>query len=149
MTTPPAATPRFGRLDVAFWLFVGAAAMCVLIVVVGLTSIGATIGVAQQKGTDPGAARTYVAIGIAVVLLFELAEAVLFVLFGRLARRGVRWSRIGLVVLTVLTLLGITEGSFVLGVLRFVLAVAGTVLLFTPPARAVFADHDAGRTFSR
>jgi len=149
VTTPPAATRRFGPLDVAFWLFVGAAAMCVLIVVVGLTSIGATVGVAQQKGTDPAAARTYVAIGIAVVLLFELAEAVLFVVFARLARRGVRWARIGLVVLTALALLGFSEGSFVLGVLRLVLAAAGTVLLFTPPARAAFARDDTRRTFSR
>lgn len=148
MTTPPAPAPRFGRLDTAFWLFVGAAAMCALIVVVGLTSIGATVGVAHQKGTDPAAARTYVAIGIAVVLLFELAEAVLFVVFARLARRGVRWSRIGLVVLTALALIGFSEGSFVLGLLRFVLAAAGTVLLFTPPARQVFA-RDIGRTFSR
>jgi hypothetical protein len=148
VTTPSSTTPRFGRLDVAFWLFVAAAAMCVLVVVVGLTSIGATVGVAQQKGTDPAAARTYVAIGIAVVLLFELAEAVLFVVFARLARRGVRWARIGLVVLTVLALLGFSEGSFVLGVLRFVLAAAGTILLFLPPARGVTAS-DAGRTFSR
>jgi hypothetical protein len=135
VTAAAPAPRRFRRLDAAFWLFVGAAAMCVLVVVVGLTSIGATIGVAQQKDTAPGSAGVYVAIGIAVVLLFELGEALLFVVFARFARSGVRWARIGLVVLTVLALIGFSEGSFVLGVLRFVLAAAGTLLLFSRPAR--------------
>ncbi|MGN6742223.1 MAG: hypothetical protein ACTHJL_02845, partial [Amnibacterium sp.] len=74
---------------------------------------------------------------IAVVIAFELAEAALFVLFARLARRGVGWARIGLVVLTVLALLGFSEGGYVLGLLRLAFALAGTVLLFVRPAASL------------
>jgi hypothetical protein len=123
---------RDRRLDLAFWLFVGAAVVDVLVVLLGLTHIGSTVAAARARpGTDPGTVGIYIGIGIALVLAFELTEAVLFVVFGRLARRGVRWARVGLVVLSVLTLVGYSEGAYVLGLLRLVLAGAGTALLFT------------------
>ena len=134
--TIPAADPGGRRRDVAFWLFVGAAAVDVLVVLLGLTHIGTTVGVARSRpGTDPATVGVYIGIGIAIVLVFELAEAALFVVFGRLARRGVRWARFALLVLTVLALLGFSEGDYILGVLRLLLAGTGTVLLFLPTER--------------
>lgn len=136
--TTPAAEPDDRRRDVAFWLFVGAAAVDVLVVLLGLSHIGATVGAARSRpGTDPATVDIYIGIGIGIVLAFELTEAALFVVFGRLARRGVRWARFALLVLTVLALLGFSEGDYILGVLRLLLAAAGSVLLFLP------AEHRA------
>jgi hypothetical protein len=128
------------RLDIARWLFVGAAAVDVLIVVLGIPRIGSTIDAARNRpDADPATIGIYIGIGIGIVLVFELTEAALFVLFGRLARQGVRWAGYGLLALTVLALLGFSEGSYVLGVLRLLLAAAGSALLFLPstgrPAR--------------
>lgn len=134
MSTPD---PAQRRLDLAFRLFLGAAAVAVVIVLLGLTGIGATLRAAEARPGADASTDAYVVAAIAVVIAFELGEAALFVVFGRLARRGVGWARIGLVVLTVLALLGFSEGGYVLGLLRLVLAAAGTVLLFTRPARAV------------
>lgn len=132
MTTAPVLADR--RRDVAFWLFVGAAAVDVLVVLLGLTHIGDTVRAARSRpGTDPATVDLYIGIGIAIVLVFELTEAALFVAFGRLARRGVPWARFALLVLTVLALLGFSEGAYVLGVLRLLLAAGGTVLLFLHP----------------
>jgi hypothetical protein len=134
VTAPPA--PRSDRrLDVAFWLFVGAAAITAVVVVLGLTSIAATVSAASSRPGADSATVVYVGIGIALVLAFELAEAVLLVVFARLARRGVRWPRVGLLVLTVLTLLQFSEGALVLGLLRLLLAGGGTLLLFLPGER--------------
>ena len=134
--TTPAAEPDDRRRAIAFWLFVGAAAVDVLVVLLGLTHIGSTVAAARSRpGTDPATVGIYIGIGIAVVLAFELTEAALFVVFGRLARRGVRWARFALLVLTVLALLGFSEGDYILGVLRLLLAAAGTVLLFLPAER--------------
>ena len=133
MTAPRAASGD-RRPDLAFWLFVGAAAVDVLVVLLGLTHIGSTVAVARSRpGADPATVGIYIGIGIGIVLAFELMEAALFVVFGRLARRGVGWARFGLLVLTVLALLGFSEGAYVLGVLRLLLAAAGTALLFLPP----------------
>lgn len=127
------------RLDIAFWLCCGAALVGLVLVALGLTGIGATMSRATAKhGADPSTGA-YVGVGIAIVLAFELAEAVLFVAFGRLARRGVRWARIGVVVLTVLALLGFTEGGYVLGLLRLACAAAASVLLLTRPSRSAFS----------
>jgi hypothetical protein len=134
--TAPAPEPGDRRRDVAFWLFVGAAAVDVLVVLLGLTHIGSTVAAARSRpGTDPATVGIYIGIGIGIVLVFELLEAALFVVFGRLARRGVRWARFALLVLTVLALLGFSEGGYVLGVLRLLLAAAGTLLLLLPAER--------------
>ena len=130
MTAPPAPS-RDRRLEIAFLLFVGAAVVDVLVVVLGLTHIGTTVATARGlPGVDPSTAGLYIGIGIGVVLAFELTQAVLFVVFGRLARRRVPWARWALLVLTVLALLGFSEGGYVLGLLRLLLAAAGTVLVF-------------------
>lgn len=135
MTVPAPESPD-RRRDVAFWLFVGAAAVDVLVVLLGLTHIGATVDAARSRpGTDPATVGIYIGIGIGIVLAFELTEAVLFVVFARLARRGVPWARFALLALAVLALLGFSEGGYVLGVLRLLLAGAGTVLLLLPRPR--------------
>lgn len=134
--TARAPEPSDRRRDLAFWLFVGAAAVGVLVVLLGLTHIGATVAAARSRpGTDPATVDIYIGVGIGIVLVFELAEAALFVVFGRLARRGVPWARFALLVLAVLALLGYSEGGYVLGVLRLLLAAAGTLLLFLPTER--------------
>ena len=134
--TAPAPERGDRRRDVAFWLFVGAAAVDVLVVLLGLTHIAATVAAARSRpGTDPATVGLYIGIGIGIVLVFELTEAALFVVFGRFARRGVPWARFALLVLAVLALLGFSEGAYVLGVLRLLLAAGGTVLLFLPAER--------------
>jgi hypothetical protein len=134
--TPPPVPQRDRRGDLAFGLLVGAAALDVLGVLLGLTRIGATVDAARGRpDADPATIGIYIGVGIGIVLAFELTEAVLLVVFGRLARRGVRWARFGLIVLVVLALLGFSEGTFVLGVLRLLLAATGTVLLLLRPGR--------------
>ncbi|MCU1474993.1 hypothetical protein [Amnibacterium sp.] len=129
--TAPLASARDRRLDLAFLLFAGAAVVDVLLVALGLTHIGSAVATARSRsGVDPATVGLYIGIGIGIVLAFELAQAVLLVAFGRLARRRVPWARWALLVLTVLALIGFSEGAYVLGLLRLLLAAAGTVLVF-------------------
>jgi hypothetical protein len=128
--------PAQRRLDTAFWLFVGAAVVGVLVALLGLTGIGAALRAAETKPGADSSTAAYVVAAVVVVIAFELAEALLFVVFARLARRRVGWARVGLVVLTVLALLGFSEGGYVLGLLRLALAAAGTVLVLTGPKDA-------------
>jgi hypothetical protein len=123
------------RQDVAVWLLLGAAVITAVVVLLGLLSIAPTVAAASSGPGADSATVVYVGIGIGLVLAFELAEAVLLVVFARLARRGVRWARVGLVVLAVLTLLQFSEGALVLGLLRLLLAAAGTLLLVLPATR--------------
>ncbi|MGN6744275.1 MAG: hypothetical protein ACTHJL_13420, partial [Amnibacterium sp.] len=76
-----ATDPARRRLDLAFWLFVGAAVVGVLVVLLGITGIGETLRAAQARPGADASTGAYVAAAIAVVIAFELAEAALFVLF--------------------------------------------------------------------
>ena len=143
--TTTTTTGRPGTVDGAFWLYLVAP---IVGLVLGLVNLGTSVSAASATAANAGVGHGAVVAAVVIGLVIDVVYLVAFIVIDVFFRRGVRWARIGLVVLTVLALLGFSEGSFVLGALRFVLAAAGTVLLFTPPARAVFA-RDAGRTFSR
>jgi len=122
---------------VAFRLFVAAAIVDVVIALLGIPSIGP--GVAKVQAAASGDVVAIYIAAIVVVLGFELLQAVLFVVFGRTARRGARGARIWLAVLTALALIGFSQGYLVLGLARFACAAVGTALLFVRPANALFA----------
>ena len=91
--TTPAADPDDRRRAIAFWLFVGAAAVDVLVVLLGLTHIGSTVAAARSRpGTDPATVGIYSFIGaeyadwdhvMAFASVFALPVLILFLLLQR------------------------------------------------------------------
>jgi K+-sensing histidine kinase KdpD len=131
------------RVNIAFWLYIAAAAISLIALIVSLSSVDALRTSLQNQlddqGTSVDAASLDAAVTAAVTasVIFGLLYLAAYVLFAFLMRRGANWARIVLLIITALSLLDVLSG-YGLGAVRVILGIIATVLVFTAPANAYF-----------
>ena len=148
-TTPPSS------INIAFWLYIGAAVLSVIsgiVTVVLLSSTRqSTIDSLQNSNltktnglTVQQLADASIAVGTTLAIITLIFWALVFALFALFVRRGANWARIVLTILTVLSLINIPWG-FGAGALQVVLAIVATILIWLKPASAYFAAVKAAK----
>jgi hypothetical protein len=154
--TPTAAAPihRPKAVDVAFWLFLAAAAVSVVSLIVSIASFDDIRAQALRRLEDQGQGDVLppeavdgvmwatFAFGSVVALLF----AAVYVVFAMLIRRGYGWPRFVLGACAVLAVLGLFLGGLGLGALQALCLAAGTVLVFLPASNAYFRSTAEARS---
>lgn len=142
--------PEPKQVTISFWLYISAAAVSLISLIISLASVAATRSALQHQLSIQGqkfssaqldaliAVTTTIAVVIGIVFI---AAYVIFALF---MRRGANWARIVLLILTVLSLFELTSG-YGLGALRAALGVIATILIFLPAAREYFRTVKANK----
>jgi hypothetical protein len=126
-TTTTSTGGRPGAVDVAFWLYLAAP---VIDLVLSLLSIGGVNASAAAAKLPQGAVIAGVVIGIVVNVLYLVAVVVIDTYF----RRGANWARIVLTVLAALSVFGVLG----LGAIPFVISVVAIILSWLPASNAWF-----------
>jgi hypothetical protein len=145
----PVAAPT--QVVTAFWLYIAAAALSLVSLVVALATSGAARDTVARELTNEGveisdsAINAVLGVTIGVSIFFAVVWVVVFVLFAFFMKRGANWARIVLTVLTVLSLVNILSG-FGLGALQVVASVIATILIWLKPASEYFAAVKARKT---
>ena len=148
----PSAPPS--QVNLAFWLYIAAAALSVIsgivTIVVVANSRAAALRALSSGNTNlhgitaQQAADASIAIGTVLAIITLLFWAITFTVFALMMRRGRGWARIVLTVLTVLSLLNIPWG-YGAGALQVIAAIVATVLIWLRPASEYFAAVRASR----
>jgi K+-sensing histidine kinase KdpD len=131
------------QVTAAFWLYIAAAAVSVISIIVSLATIGAAQSAMQSQVAaqgNPLPDSTVNAIIIATVVIGVVISVITiagYVLFAFFVRRGANWARIVMLILTVLSLIGVA-GGYGLGAAHAVLGIIATVLIFLKPASEYF-----------
>jgi hypothetical protein len=149
---PAVPTSRPKSIDAAFWLYVAAAVLGVIALIVSFTQLDAARDAAlrqlEQQGQGDVLPREAVEgamwVGAAIGVVFSLLFAAAYVVFAMLMRRGYGWARFVLGAFAVLALLGVA-GAFGLGALQFLCLAVATVLVFLPASNAYFRSTAQGR----
>jgi hypothetical protein len=126
-TTTTSTGGRPGAVDVAFWLYLAAP---VIDLVLSLLSIGSVNASAAAAKLPQGAVVAGIVIGIVVNVLYLVAVVVIDMFF----RRGANWARIVLTVLAALSVFGVLG----LGAIPFVISVVAIILSWLPASNAWF-----------
>lgn len=151
-TAEPIGRPK--PVEIAFWLYLAAAVLSLLALVVSFASIDAvreqTLRQLEEQGQGdmlpPEAVEGAIWTGLVIGVVFALLFAAAYVVFAMLLRRGYGWARWVLAAFTVLAVFGVLGGG--LGVLQFLTLAAATVLVFLPASNAWFrsaAERRSGR----
>jgi hypothetical protein len=123
--SPTTTTGRPGTVEAAFWLYLVAPVVGLILALVGLgASTTAANTAAARAGISAGAVAGLLVTGIVLDVVFLVAVIVVDMFF----RRGRNWARITLTVLAVV--------SF--GVFTFILAVIALILSWLPASSAWF-----------
>jgi hypothetical protein len=136
------------RVNIAFWLYIAAAALSLISLIISLTTVDASRSALEQQlerqGTTVDQATLDAAIGATITasVVFGLLYLAAYVLFAFFMRRGANWARIVLLVITALSLLDVLSG-FGVGAVRVLLGVIATVLIFTGDAGPYFRGAKA------
>ncbi|WP_157887630.1 hypothetical protein [Frondihabitans sp. PAMC 28766] len=132
-------------ITVAFWLFLLAALVQLVVLVVSLSTAGGSITAGREQvakvadGVGTSQAQLFVGPAIVVGIVIGGLVMIAFIVFDMLMRRGKPWARVVLTVVTVFSLS--TAGSLHgLGIIGLLAAVAATVLIFLKPSNAFFAS---------
>ena len=149
-----AARPK--QVDISVWLYLAAAALSLVALIVSLLSLDAAREEAmrqlEQQGQGevlpPEAVEGAIWAAFAIGVVFSLLFAALYVLFAVLVRRGYGWARYVLGAFAVLAVFGVLDGLG-LGALRFLCLAAATVLVFLPVSNAYFRSTAAARATGR
>jgi len=130
--------PRPRTIDAAFWLCIGAAVLAVL----GLASTLSNLDllrarVLQQPDSQgnilpPDIAEGVFVTGVVIGVVSGVLFAIGYVVLGILLRRGISWSRWGVLAIAVLSISGIFNG--VPSFLQFACMAAATALAFLEPS---------------
>ncbi|MCZ2402219.1 hypothetical protein IV498_03245 [Paenarthrobacter sp. Z7-10] len=148
------ALPAPRQVVVAFWLYIAAAALSVVSLIIGLGAIGGSKPALRQQLSNQGqqvsedTLNAFIAAGIAVSIIFAVVWVVLFVLFAFFMKKGANWARIVLTIITVLSLLNIASGYGV-GAVQVIAAVIATVLIWLRPAGSYFSAVKARKAALR
>jgi hypothetical protein len=149
----PVAVPS--SVNASFWLYIAAAAVGLVSVVVG-----AVVGIQRIQsglagrvippGTDvsPSVLNTALTVGVALAGAVGLISVVAYIVFALLMRRGANWARIVLTVLSSIALVSGIVGLLGLNLLNLlvsVLVVGAAVLLYLPASNAYFAQRAAAK----
>jgi hypothetical protein len=137
-------------INIAFWLYIAAAALSVISGIVTAIIVSGQrdqfLDSLRSSGVDDSASAVDAVIGFAIAwaVITLIFWALVFVLFAIFMRRGANWARIVLTVVTALSLLNLLA-SFGLGALQVIVAVVATVLIWLKPASAYFAAVRASK----
>jgi hypothetical protein len=151
----PVSRPR--QVQIAFWLFIAAAAVGLIGLIVSVATFPSIRDTALKQidaqGTsdvlDPSTVDAIVTTSFVVGIVFAVLWIALYVLFAIFVRKGHGWARWVFVALSVLSLFGIL-GQYGLGALQAACLVAGTLLTLIPVAsRQFFAAARANRLAKR
>lgn len=147
---PPPATPTSGVSTVpprpvvtAFWLYIAAAALSVISLIVALTTNGNVKASLQHQLAANGQQMSnstidaLIGVGIAVSIVFAVIWIVLFVLFAFFMKRGANWARIVLTVITALSFANLGSG-YGAGLVQVIVAIIATILIWLRPAGEYF-----------
>jgi hypothetical protein len=127
-TTTTATTGRPGTVEAAFWLYLVAPVVGLILALVGLgASTTAANTAAARAGISSGAVTGLLVTGIVLDVVFLVAVIVVDMFF----RRGRNWARITLTVLAVVSF-------FFGGIFTFLLAVVALILSWLPASNAWF-----------
>lgn len=141
----PAPASRSARprpVELAFWLYVAAAALSLAGLILGLLQIGGAWELArrqvdaQGQKPPPGVIDGVFITGIVIGTGAAVVLTVSYIVFAILLRRGVGWSRWVLSALAVIAVGGLFAGM--LGALQFFCLAAPTVLVFLAPSNEWF-----------
>ena len=125
-TTTTTTSGRPGTVDGAFWLYLVAPIVGLILGLVNLgTNLPAASATAASAGVGNGAVVAAVVIGLVIVA---------FIVSDVFFRRGANWARIVLTVLGALSILGVIG----LGAIPFVLYAIAIVLSWLPASNAWF-----------
>jgi len=148
-----AVVPAPKQVTISFWLYIAAAAVSLISLIMSLASVATSRSALQHQLSSQGQkfsssqldALITVTTTIAVIIgIVFIAAYVIFALF---MRRGANWARIVLLILTVLSLFEVASG-YGLGALRAVLGVIATILIFLPAASEYFRTVKANKVSS-
>jgi len=134
------------RVNTAFWLYIAAAALSLIALIVSLSTVDTLRASVeerlQQQGTEVSGATIDAAVGAGVTasVVFGLLYLAAYVLFAFFVRRGANWARIVLLVVTALSLIEVFSG-YGLGAVRVALGIVATVLVFTGTANEYFRSR--------
>jgi hypothetical protein len=138
------------QVTIAFWLYIAAAVLSLIALIVSLTTVDALKSTMRQQlekqGSDVsnGTIDAAVSAGVTVSVVLGILYLAAFVVFAYFMRRGANWARIVLLIITALSLLGVAGGDG-LGIARVVLGVIATVLIFMKPASDYFRATKAAK----
>ena len=149
---PPAAADRPKLVDIAFWLYIAAAVLSVVGILLSVASLGAVREEAlrqleeqgQGEAIPPEAIEGAIWVGFGIGVVFALLFTAAYVVFAILMRKGHGWARIVLAVFAGLAIFGVI-GGFGIGALQFLCLAAATVLVFLPASNAFFSAAAAQR----
>ncbi|BDZ46521.1 hypothetical protein [Naasia aerilata] len=151
----PVARPK--QVEIAFWLFLGAALVSLISLIVSVATFPAVRDTALKQidaqgnsdVLDPSTIDAIVTTSFVVGIVFAVLWIALYVLFAIFVRKGHGWARWVFVALSALSLFGIL-GQYGLGALQAALLIAGTLLTLIPVAsRQFFAAARANRLAKR
>lgn len=129
MTEPVSSTNRRpGTVEAAFWLYLIAPIVGLILAIVGLGAASTAGNAAAAKaGISSGAVSGILIAGIVIDVIMLIAIIVVDLFF----RRGANWARIVMTVLGVLTF-------FAGGIFAFILSVVAIILSWLPASNAWF-----------
>ena len=148
----PTVAPR--QVTTAFYLFIAAAALSLIALIVSVATIGGTRDAIRRQLATSGQRITesqldsVLTVSVTLAVVFGVLFIAAYVLFAVFMRRGANWARIVLLVLTVLSLGQIASG-FGMGAAQVLVSVIASVLMFLAPANQYFRAVKAAKLARR
>lgn len=131
------------QVTTAFWLYIAAAALSIVSLIISLATIGTSREAVQRQLEASGqpisgsALDAIIAGTVIISVVFAIIWVGVYVLFAFFMKRGANWARIVLTILAALSLLNILSGYGV-GALQALAAIIATVLIWLRPASEYF-----------
>ncbi|THG31694.1 hypothetical protein [Naasia lichenicola] len=147
---------RPATVTAAFWLWIGAAALSLVSLIITIVSFDSVrqeaLSVVDAQGNSDvlpdGSVDAILNATFGASIAFAVIGLALYVVFAILVRRGMGWARWVLLAFAALSIFGII-GQYGVGAAQFVCLALGTVLVFLPRSREFFAAARAARAARR
>lgn len=142
------------QVAIAFWLYIAAAAVSLIVLIVAIASMSASKAALESQLSKQGSRfsdsqlNAVIGTSVAVAVIFGILFLAAYVFFAVMMRRGANWARILLLILTVLSLSGVA-GAYGLGAARVILSIIATILIFLRPANEYFRAVKANKLAAR
>ncbi len=147
---------RPSTVTAAFWLWIGAAVLSLIGIIITVASFDAVKREAlevfeAQPDSDAlpdGSVDAVLTATFGASIAFAVIGLALYVAFALLVRRGMGWARWVMLAFAALSIFGII-GQYGVGAAQFICLALGTVLVFLPRSREFFAAARAARAARR
>lgn len=134
--------PQFVTL--AFWGYLLVALLEIVVTIISVIAVsGSRLSIRKELSKQTQVSgqhvdvQTVVAAGMVGVIVVGVIALALYLIFAILLRRGFGWARIVLLVITVISLLGVT-GDYGIAAVKVGIAIVATVFVFLTPSSAWF-----------